>query len=139
MIRFSFFILLNIGLLLFAGCNISNNKVKGTDIDGEPKMEFETKQQSFNDIKQDDVVGITYKFTNNGDAPLIINDVQKGCGCTQVNYPKNAILPGEKGVVEVIFDSSGFSGKQYKSITVYSNDPSGAVQLSFTTNVVSNY
>ena len=139
MSKLSFFFILSIVLLSFSGCNIGNNKNKSSDVNGEPKIEFETKQQSFNDIKQDDVVGITYKFTNNGDAPLIINDIQKGCGCTQVNYPKNAILPGEKGVVEVIFDSSGFSGKQYKSITVYSNDPSGAVQLSFTTNVVSNY
>lgn len=102
-------------------------------------MVFETKFNTFGDVKQDEVVGISYRFTNKGNAPLIINEVQKGCGCTEVVFPKNAIQSQDSGVIEVIFDSAGFSGKQFKSVLVYCNDQESPIQLSFSANVISKY
>ncbi len=106
---------------------------------GEAKMIFHTKNNTFGDVKQDEVVGISYRFINEGDVPLIINEIEKGCGCTEVKYPKNAIQPKDGGAIEVIFDSSGFSGKQYKTVLIYCNDPQSPIQLSFTANVISEY
>ncbi len=116
-----------------------NGVSKYSDQKGTPKLVFETKLHTFDAIKQDDVIGISYKFINEGDGPLVINEVRKGCGCTKVVYPKQAVAPGQTGTVEVIFDSAGFSGRQYKSVEVYSNDPSGPIQLSFSTIVLTDY
>ena len=102
-------------------------------------MVFNTKNNTFGDVKQDEVVGISYRFNNKGNAPLIINEVQKGCGCTEVVYPKNAIASNDSAVVEVIFDSAGFSGKQFKTVLIYCNDPESPIQLSFSANVISEY
>jgi hypothetical protein len=107
--------------------------------EGTARIVFKTKFHTFDAIKQDDVVGITYPFTNVGDGPLIINEVRKGCGCTKVVFPKEAVAPGDSANIEVIFDSAGFSGRQYKSVEVFSNDPQGPVQLSFSTNVLTDY
>ncbi|TCI94757.1 DUF1573 domain-containing protein [Tenacibaculum sp. M341] len=62
----------------------------------------------------------TFEFTNVGEAPLIIKDVKSTCGCTVPSKPEKPIMPGEKGKIEVSYDTKrpgGFS----KAITVYSN------------------
>lgn len=124
--------------LIGSGCSHQKSKPISEN-NGEAKMVFETKFNTFGDVKQDEVVGISYRFTNQGNAPLVINEIQKGCGCTEVVYPKQAIQPNGDGVIEVIFDSAGFSGKQYKTVMVYCNDQESPIQLSFSANVISEY
>ncbi len=131
-------LLLGIVALFLGGCSNAKSKPLSEN-NGEPKMVFETKFNTFGDIKQDEVVGISYRFTNQGNAPLVINEIQKGCGCTEVVYPKQAIQPNGRGVIEVIFDSAGFSGKQYKTVMVFCNDQESPIQLSFSANVISEY
>lgn len=62
----------------------------------------------------------TFEFTNVGDAPLIIKDIKSTCGCTVPKKPEKPIMPGEKGQIEVSYDTKrpgGFS----KAITIISN------------------
>ncbi|MEX6625574.1 DUF1573 domain-containing protein [Tenacibaculum salmonis] len=62
----------------------------------------------------------TFEFTNVGDEPLIIKDVVSSCGCTVPKKPEAPIMPGQKGQIEVSYDTKrpgGFS----KSLTVISN------------------
>ncbi|CAL2104251.1 conserved exported protein of unknown function likely involved in colony spreading and cell motility [Tenacibaculum sp. 190130A14a] len=62
----------------------------------------------------------TFEFTNIGDAPLIIKDIKSTCGCTVPKKPEKPIMPGEKGQIEVSYDTKrpgGFS----KAITIMSN------------------
>ncbi|MBP8790224.1 MAG: DUF1573 domain-containing protein [Breznakibacter sp.] len=134
------FLFFGIGMALFSFGSCGEQKRKPeSENKGSAKMVFETKFNTFGDVKQDEVVGISYRFNNKGNAPLIINEVQKGCGCTEVVYPKNAIASNDSAVVEVIFDSAGFSGKQFKTVLIYCNDPESPIQLSFSANVISEY
>ncbi|WP_370408581.1 DUF1573 domain-containing protein [Tenacibaculum dicentrarchi] len=62
----------------------------------------------------------TFEFTNIGDEPLIIKDVISSCGCTVPKKPEAPIMPGQKGSIEVSYDTKkpgGFS----KSLTIVSN------------------
>ena len=62
----------------------------------------------------------TFVFTNIGDQPLIISKIQSTCGCTVPKKPEKPIMPGEKGEIEVSYDTKrpgGFS----KSISILSN------------------
>ncbi|MCG8795513.1 DUF1573 domain-containing protein [Tenacibaculum finnmarkense] len=62
----------------------------------------------------------TFEFTNVGDEPLIIKDVISSCGCTVPKKPEAPIMPGQKGQIEVSYDTKkpgGFS----KTLTVVSN------------------
>lgn len=62
----------------------------------------------------------TFEFTNVGNAPLIIKDIKSTCGCTVPKKPEAPIMPGQKGQIEVSYDTKrpgGFS----KQITVLSN------------------
>lgn len=60
-----------------------------------------------------------FEFTNTGDAPLIIENVQSTCGCTVPTKPKEPILPGKTGKIEVKYNMA--TGPIRKSITVESN------------------
>jgi Protein of unknown function (DUF1573) len=75
----------------------------------------------FGSIKEGDKVTHSFTFKNTGKNPLIITEAHASCGCTVPEKPEKPIAPGETGVIKVVFNSSGKSGHQEKSITVNSN------------------
>lgn len=60
-----------------------------------------------------------FEFTNTGDEPLIITNVQSSCGCTVPSKPTEPILPGKTGKIEVKYNMN--PGPIRKTITVESN------------------
>ena len=101
-----------------------------------PYITFEEKAFDFGDIHQDDKVEHLFSFENTGTAPLIITNVQTTCGCTAPEWPKEPIMPGEKGNIMVKFDSKGKYGRQNKVISVISNSVAPTNQVKITTNVL---
>jgi hypothetical protein len=65
-----------------------------------------------------------FKFTNTGTAPLIISNAQGSCGCTVPTYPKEPIMPGEKGEIKVKYDTQRV-GQFTKYVTLTTNATSG--------------
>lgn len=61
-----------------------------------------------------------FVFTNVGDKPLIIESIKSSCGCTVPKKPEAPIMPGEKGEIEVSYDTKRVGGFS-KSITISSN------------------
>ena len=54
----------------------------------------------FGDIKEaDGSVTHTFEFTNNGNSPLIVQDVKSSCGCTTPDWTREPVKPGEKGTI----------------------------------------
>jgi len=86
-----------------------------------PEFKFERTEYDFGQIKEGDKVNYTYKFTNNGQAPLIIQSVQASCGCTAPDWSKEPVAVGATGFVKVEFDSNGKQGIQNKVVTVNAN------------------
>jgi len=87
-----------------------------------PKIKFEEEDFNFGIIIEGEKVQHSYKFENTGKSDLIISDVQTSCGCTSSkNFTKKPLKPGEKGEIEIEFDSTEKSGDIKKIITVISN------------------
>lgn len=86
-----------------------------------PAFQFEQVEHDFGTISQGDVVDHVFKFTNNGEAPLIIQSAVGSCGCTVPTYTREPIAPGESGELLVSFDSKGKSNLQNKTVTVTAN------------------
>lgn len=105
---------------------------------GGPVITFEKKTHDFGDIFQGDKVEETFKFTNTGNEPLIITNIQVTCGCTTPKgWPKEPIQPGGKGEVTVAFNSTSKMGRQDKTVTVVSNAVNiDGTQIKFTANVL---
>jgi hypothetical protein len=62
-----------------------------------------------------------FTVTNTGIEPLIIYNCIKGCGCTQVEWTKTPIMPGEKGFVIATYNTK-IIGHFSRGVDVYSND-----------------
>lgn len=86
-----------------------------------PAISFETTDHDFGTIKEGDVVEYTYKFTNTGDAPLIIQSAQGSCGCTASDWTKDPVPVGGSGYVKAKFDSNGKQNIQNKTVTITAN------------------
>ncbi len=111
--------------------DLVNNPRTATGLDSTavlqlPTMDFRDTVRDFGTIKQGEVVTVTYEFTNNGKAPLIISKAAGSCGCTVADYPKEPLAPGRSSSVEVQFSSAGKEGHQEKSITLTTNSNRGA-------------
>jgi hypothetical protein len=64
-----------------------------------------------------------FVIENKGSAPLLIEKVKPGCGCTTVSYDKE-IPPGGKGTVSVLVNTRGYGGRRmWKRVLVETNDP----------------
>jgi hypothetical protein len=80
-------------------------------------LEFEELVHDFGTL-QEELGSVThaFKFTNTGDQPLIITNVQASCGCTTPGWTKEPVKPGETGEVLATYRTS--AGPFDKTLTV---------------------
>jgi hypothetical protein len=69
-----------------------------------------------------------FKFTNTGNAPLVISSVQASCGCTVTEYSKDPIGPGAEGFVKATYNAAKV-GVFTKTVTINANAEESVVQL----------
>ena len=127
-----------VAFLMMVGSVAMAQEVKAqtpTKVDG-PVLTLDKTSHDFGNITQGDVVEKVFTFTNTGNQPLIITNVQTSCGCTTPEWPRNPIMPGGKGEIKVGFNSNGKLNKQDKKLPIISNAVNDPV-ISFTTNVLS--
>ena len=61
-----------------------------------------------------------FVLKNDGRKPLVINNVLKSCGCTEVDYPKTGIAAGESFVIKAVYDAKQM-GTFTKQVCLYTN------------------
>ncbi|MCB0560268.1 MAG: DUF1573 domain-containing protein [Lewinellaceae bacterium] len=111
-------------LLLVAAVGYSQDDVAATaqaaDSQDGPVMAFETETVDYGVIEQGSDPYRVFKFTNTGNAPLIITNAKGSCGCTVPTYPKEPIGPGETSEIKVRYDTNRL-GKFTKRVTLTTN------------------
>ena len=101
-------------------------------------ISFETDTIDYGEIAKGSDGVRTFTFENIGDAPIEIQNVRSSCGCTVPNKPKAPIPPGEKGEIQVKYDTNRV-GIFRKTITVNTNVPTAAIiALKIKGNVLAN-
>ncbi|HNW89802.1 MAG TPA: DUF1573 domain-containing protein [Bacteroidales bacterium] len=109
--------------------NISQNisedfsKMTPEELAKAAKIKFDNTTFDFGTAKQGDKVECAFVFRNEGENDLIIRKVKASCGCTATNPEKTTLKKGEESKINATFNTAGKSGKQYKSITIITNDP----------------
>ena len=84
-------------------------------------INFATSKKDFGKVLSTSSNSHTFVFTNTGTEPLVISNAKGSCGCTVPEWPKEPILPGDKGEIKVVYKPNGQSGKQTKQVTVTAN------------------
>lgn len=97
---------------------------------------IEAPDHDFGEIKEGDVVKHTFRITNTGTNPLILENVKPSCGCTALDYPKEPIAPGKSADITAQFNSLGKAGDQLKYITITCNTANRIERLSFKGKVI---
>jgi hypothetical protein len=100
-----------------------------------PRIVFDKTEHNFGSVIEGELVKYTFRFTNEGHKDLILSKVSSTCGCTVPDYSNKPIKPGERGQIDVVFNSSGRKGVQKKTITVLSNATPNKTQLKIKANV----
>jgi hypothetical protein len=106
--------------------------------DGEAVMSFEKNTHDFGQIVSGEKVSFAFRFTNTGDAPLLITNTRSGCGCTVGEYSREPVAPGQTGRVTVMFNSAGRRGFQSESIRIFTNGEPSEHLLRVTAEVIRN-
>jgi len=85
-------------------------------------MSFDKLNHDFGNVKEETDNKTVFYVTNTGKKPLIIESVSASCGCTTPTKPEQAIQPGKKDKIEVIFHPKpGQLKEQNKTVTVTAN------------------
>jgi hypothetical protein len=102
-----------------------------------PVFEFEEEEHDFGNIVEGEKVTYSFRFKNAGKSDLIISYGSASCGCTNLEYPKEPIKPGEVSYISVSFDSKNRKGINTKTINLVANTQPNEKILKITANVVS--
>jgi hypothetical protein len=87
------------------------------------KIVFAEESHDFGKIEEGTMLEYSFKFTNEGDKPLVIEKVQSSCGCTGVSTDgKKEYAQGVSGEIKVTTNTQGRSGIQHKQVLVNTND-----------------
>ncbi len=99
---------------------LDQNKIQ-TPSDGGPVMEFDSKTVDYGTMKQHGEPLRVVSFTNTGDEPLVIKNCKGSCGCTVPTWPKEPIMPGESGEIEIRYATNRL-GKINKTVRITTNE-----------------
>ena len=93
-------------------------------------LEVDKMVHNFGDIKLDSgPVSCVFTITNTSDKPAVIYNVVSSCGCTDVEWTREPILPDKKGKISVTYSNDEGPYPFDKTLTVYISDVKKPVLL----------
>lgn len=101
-----------------------------TAIAQKPKIVFEELEHDFGTFKESDgVQTTTFKFTNKGEVPLVLNNVRASCGCTTPKWTREPVAPNNEGQIQVSYNPKNRPGSFNKTVMITSNAENGTTVL----------
>jgi hypothetical protein len=107
------------------------NKTKVTG----PVAKYDKTIHEFEDLTQGVPATASFTLTNDGTEPLIISSAHASCGCTNLAYGKDPILPGKSTTISATYNAAA-AGPFTKTITVVTNASDQPVVLQIKGKVI---
>lgn len=86
-------------------------------------LEIDKTVHNFGDIiHKSGPVSCTFTLKNTGDKPAVIYNVTSTCGCTNVDWTREPIRPGESGKISVTYSNDEGAYPFDKTLTTYISD-----------------
>lgn len=104
----------------------NTNNLPSTEIKSQgptTSIKFDEEIHDFGTVEVESENLYAFTFTNTGSEPLTISNAKGSCGCTVPQWPKEPILPGQSGKIDIKFTpNAGQAGKpQEKVVTITAN------------------
>jgi tetratricopeptide (TPR) repeat protein len=87
------------------------------------------------EVKEGSVLDAQFTVRNTGDRPISIEEIRIPCECIKAETEIESLEPNEEGVVNVTFDTSGYSGHEVKSVYIKYSGAKEELRLVVTTEV----
>ena len=81
-------------------------------------LTFEKENLQLGEVKKGEKRTFQYTFTNTGTETVEISIVS-GCDCTTLDWTRGEIKTGEKGIIDVIFDSTEKEASETVDVDMY--------------------
>ena len=113
--------ILTLVVCVFLSTSLFSQEKKGA------KLKFEKESEVLGTLYTNELetIKLEIEFENEGDEPLVLSHVRGCCGTRIKDWPKEPILPGEKGTVEAEFRLAPRPHRISRTISIMSNDPDG--------------
>ena len=95
------------------------------------ELELQTSLLDLGEIAQEDGKQmLRLSFSNTGNVPLVITEVRTSCSCMTVDYKREKVMPGERGVINITLNPAKAPKGQYlRVIQIYSTAKSGVKRV----------
>ncbi|NEW83114.1 MAG: DUF1573 domain-containing protein [Mariniphaga sp.] len=100
-----------------------------------PVAKWDKMVNDFGDITLNIPKTAEFTLTNAGKEPLIISSAKASCGCTNLKYASEPILPGKSAVVSATYNAAS-QGVFTKTVTVITNADPNPIVLQIKGNVL---
>lgn len=104
-------------------------ELSAEELDKAPKLEIADRSYDFGDTKAGTKLELEFELKNVGKEKLLFRKIKSNCGCITYEFKNKGIKKGKSQMLKVFFDTSEMRGNQYKSLTIYSNDPVTPTQI----------
>ncbi len=102
---------------------------------GNPIMKFKDDRLNLGSVEKGKVTRMLYEFENVGEADLEI-ELVTACKCTELEWTRGVIKPGETGEIIVAFDSTDYLGTVEKTVDIIANTDPIVVEIFFEADVI---
>jgi hypothetical protein len=82
------------------------------------RLVFTDTLHDFGVLTEGETVQYEFEYTNVGKKDVVIAQCSSSCGCTIPEYKNDPIKPGEKGTLNVKFNSTGKDGDIHKIVNI---------------------
>ncbi len=101
----------------------------------QPILKISEPRHNFGTVQRGELLSCDFEITNSGTMPLIIQNAEVSCSCTEVEFSKQPLLPGQKSVVRVLFNTKTVYGRQDRVVILQSNAKNSPNKLRYKANV----
>ena len=99
------------------------------ELDNSARLEISQQRYDFGTVSQGTLLEKTIELTNIGKSHLEFRAIKSNCDCVSYEIKSKRIKKGKSQSLKITFDTSEMRGNQYKSVTIYSNDPVRPTQI----------
>jgi hypothetical protein len=88
-----------------------------------PQLKWDIERYDYGTVYLDDLpeTKIDIKFKNDGDEPLLLSQVRACCGTRVNSWPREPIMPGDEGTIQVEFRLAPRPHRISRTVTVNTN------------------
>jgi hypothetical protein len=85
-----------------------------------PVADFDKMVCDLGDLVQNSPGTAVFTLTNHGNEPLVISSAKASCGCTNLAYSRDPVLPGKSVTISATYNAAAV-GNFMKTVTVKTN------------------